>query len=69
LPKVASQTSKLLAFRSGQPVLATALVKIGVLEPIPDGLGRGLELAGQLLGTAASSNELDDLLPVFGRVR
>ena len=66
---LASQTSKLLAFGRGQPVLATALVQISLFEPIPDGLRRGLELAGQFLGAAASSNQLDDLLPVFRRIR
>jgi len=69
LPKVAPQTSKPLALGGGQPVVATALVQIRLLEPITDDLRGGLEFPGQFLRTATGSDELHDLLPVFRRVR
>jgi hypothetical protein len=62
------QAHKLLPFIGRQPVVPTALIPIGLLEPALDRLHRGPELARELFRPAPGSSKLDDLLPVLRRV-
>ncbi len=50
LPVGHAQAAKLLTLSTRQPILALALVAIGLRHPVTDRLGCGLELPRQLLG-------------------
>ena len=69
LPVVASEPMKLLTTSAAQTILTAAFVSIGLAHSIPDRLGGGLELPRQLLRRAASTDQINHLLPEFRRVR
>src|SRR3712207_3209477 len=60
---------QLLAFGPGQPVLAAPLVALGLLDPGPDRLGRGLELSRELVRAPSGPNQFDHPPPELRRVR
>lgn len=65
MPKAA----QLLLFVCRQPVPAGALFQLGPLDPVRDGLRRGLELPRELLRGAARPHQLDRPCPKLRRVR
>src|SRR6516165_8049160 len=52
---------ELLALRRRQPILAAALVTVGLRNPITDRLGRRFEIPRQFLRAAAGSNQVNHL--------
>ena len=65
---IVSEPIKLLTISAGQTILTAAFVSIGLAHPIPDRLGRWLELPRQLLRRAASTDQIDHLLPELRRL-
>ena len=49
--------------------LSSAVPAISVGHPVPDGLGGGFKLAGDILRIATGSDQVDHLLPELRRVR
>src|SRR5437867_3237301 len=58
-PVLATQLAQLFALLARQSVLATAVIEIGLADPVPDRLRGGLERLGQCLGRLPGSNQLD----------
>src|SRR5207247_7086710 len=52
-----------------QAVPAVPLITVGLAHPVPDALGRRLELPSELLGRPSFANQLDDALPELRWVR
>ena len=52
---------ELLALRRRQPILAAALVTVGLRNPIADRLGRRFEIPRQFLRAAAGSNQAREI--------
>src|SRR6516162_8354409 len=59
---------ELLALRRRQPILAAALVTVGLRNPIADRLGRRFEIPRQFLGAAAGSNQVNHLPAELRRI-
>src|SRR6202165_6144186 len=59
---------ELLALGRGQAVAAQTFIERCLLDPFPDRVGRGLELARQLIDATPRARQLDDAAPVFGRI-
>jgi hypothetical protein len=63
-----AQPIEFLAFARGQAVATQTVIERGLLNPRADGLGRGLELARQLVDATAGARRLDEAPPLFRRI-
>lgn len=66
---LAAQLTEFLQLGAGQTVVALAPVAIGLRHPVPDGLGRRLELPRQRLRADPGPDHLDHPATVLRRVR
>src|SRR2546425_838660 len=58
-PVLASQPDQLLTLLGRQAVSALAVIQVGLADPVPDRLRRGLELPSQFLGRLSGAHQLD----------
>src|SRR5262249_41626222 len=58
-----AQAAHLLLLVRGQAIRAATLVPRGLYDPVPDGVGRGLELAREPLGRLPDTRQLDEPVP------
>ena len=66
---VPAKPRDLLAFGTGQAVGASALVAIGLRDPVADRLLRGFQLRGDLRNRSSAAGKLDELVAKLRRVR
>ena len=57
-----TEATEFLAFGRGQAVGASALIEIGLFDPVANGLSGGFKLGGEFVGRATTSGQFDDLL-------
>src|ERR1700736_2458270 len=67
-PVLPPQPREFLALARGQAVAAQPFIKRCLLDPFADRIGRGFELARQLVDAAPGARQLDDPAPVFRRI-
>src|SRR4051812_40781587 len=63
MPVLPPQLLELAPLRRGQTILSPSFVEVSLLDPVPDRLGRWLELPRQFLRRPPPPNHLHDLLP------
>ncbi len=61
LADLLTETAQFFVLDGSDPVAARALIEISLLDPVTDGLSRGLKLGGKLIDGATGSGEFDDL--------
>src|SRR5438093_1481793 len=68
-PVLATQSAQLIPLSRGQSVPSTPVVEIGLLDPVADRLGRGLELPSEVFRATPGPDEFDHPTAEFRRVR
>jgi hypothetical protein len=63
-----AQPIELFAFTRGRAVAAQTFIQRGLFGPLTDVLGRGIELARQLVDAAAGARQFDESPSVFRRI-
>src|SRR5207302_2894356 len=69
LPHLAPEPSHLLTLLGREAIRALASIERGLLHPVPDRLGGGLELPAQLLWRSSLPHQLNEPRPKLWRVR
>src|SRR5882762_3925453 len=59
------QPGEFLTLGGGQAIAAQTLIECGLFDPFPNGVGRGLELARQLVDAAPGTRQLDNPAPIL----
>src|SRR3954452_9998732 len=63
MPVLPPQLLELAPLRRGQTILSPPFIEVRLLDPVPDRLGRWLELPRQFLRRTPAPDHLHDLLP------